>query len=150
MRHLLTALALAAITTTVMPTLAWAGNQEVADEIAVNLRDSGRLSDYKVGVKYQDGTAWLKGRVRDQEQMNAALKVVFQTPGVTRVVNGLTMDASEPTAGVEKPSGAIRPARGAIEPEQRSGLAGRLQMVISGGQPQPTWSAQPASGRSQR
>ena len=48
------------------------------------------MSDYKIGVKYQDGTAWLRGRVNNEEQMNAALVLASQTPGVTRVVNELT------------------------------------------------------------
>ena len=38
------------------------------------------MSDYKISIKCQDGTAWLRGRVANEEQMNRALKVVFQTP----------------------------------------------------------------------
>jgi hypothetical protein len=72
-----------------------AGNQEIAEQIAHNLRTSGQMSNYKIGVKYQDGTAWLHGRVASEEQMNTALKVVFRTPGVTRVVNELTVITPE-------------------------------------------------------
>lgn len=101
MRHLLTALVVAA-TTVVMPTTASGNNQEVADQIAKRLEASGRLRDYTIGVKYQDGTAWLQGRVHSQRQVDTALETVFQTPGVTRVVNNLTVG---PSRAAKTPAG---------------------------------------------
>jgi hypothetical protein len=148
MRLLLTGFVVAAITL-VVPMLALAGNQEIAEDIASNLRNGGQLSDYKVGVKYQDGTAWLRGRVRNQQQMNSALKIVFQTPGVTRVVNGLTMEVSQADSTSKTSSNHIQPASGAMSPEQRSSIAKRMETVIAGGQPEPRLqrSARPATGR---
>jgi hypothetical protein len=86
----------------VLPTLAMAGNQEVAEQVAANLRQSGQLQSYKVGVKFQEGTAWLRGRVASHEQMNAALRVAFQTEGVERVVNNLTVDPTLQTASASE------------------------------------------------
>ena len=86
MRRLSSVIVVAA-TTVLVPMFAMAGNQEVADQIAKNLKQSGKLSDYRIAVKFQDGTATIKGRVDSQEQMNTALKLVFKTPGVSRVVN---------------------------------------------------------------
>lgn len=100
MRSLLTGLVVAAIVTLV-PMSALADNQQLADRIADNLRKSGQLSSYKIAVKYQNGTAWLKGKVRNQEQMSAALKTAFRTDGVNRVVNGMKLD---PSMAAEKPS----------------------------------------------
>ena len=57
--------------------MALAHNQEVAEQIANKLRHSGQMSDYKIGVKYQDGTAWLRGRVSNQDQMNTAIRTDF-------------------------------------------------------------------------
>ncbi len=94
MRRIFTGFAVAAIIA-VVPTLALAGNQEIAEQIAHKLRNSGQMNDYKIGIKCQDGTAWLRGRVTDEEQMNTALKLVFQTPGVTRVVNEMTLGSAE-------------------------------------------------------
>ena len=94
MRHLLTGLVVL-VATVILPTLALAGNQEIANEIATNLRESGQLSNYKVAVKYQDGTAWLEGRVASQEQMNVALRSVFRTSQVDRVVNNLNIGQAE-------------------------------------------------------
>ena len=87
-----------AATTVLVPMFAMAGNQEVADQIAQNLKHSGKLSDYRIAVKYQDGTATVKGRVASQEQMNAVLKLVFKTPGVARVVNQMTIGESDENA----------------------------------------------------
>jgi hypothetical protein len=99
MRRILTGFVAVALAAAV-PTLALAGNQEMADQIAQRLRTSGQMSGYKIGIKCQDGTAWLRGRVTSDEQMNVALKVAFQTPGVTRVVNELTL-AEPPTAAAQ-------------------------------------------------
>ncbi len=95
MRRLLVGMVVLAATT-LAPLWAMAGNQEVAEKIAGNLRQSGQLHGYKIGVKFQDGTAWLRGQVSTHEQMNTALKLVFQTPGVTRVVNNLTVAGESP------------------------------------------------------
>ncbi len=90
MRRILIVLAVGALTA-MAPLAAMAGNQEIANAIAGNLRDSGRLSDYHIAVKVQEGTATLKGNVTSREQLNAAMRIAFQTPGVSRVVNELAV-----------------------------------------------------------
>lgn len=80
-----------AAATALLAQVAWAGNQEIADQIASSLRKNGQMSGYRITVKYQDGTVWLQGRVRDQEQMNRAMKLAAQTPGVKQVVSALTI-----------------------------------------------------------
>ena len=116
MRHLVVLLVVAA-STTLVPTWAMAGNQDVAERIAANLREGGQLTGYGIGVKYQDGTAWLRGTVRDPAQMNTAMNLVLQTPGVTRVVNDLTIaelppPIKEPSRQVASP--LARPAGSAV------------------------------------
>jgi hypothetical protein len=96
MRRLLSIIVVAA-TTVLVPMFVMAANQDVADQIAQNLKQSGQMSDYRIAVKVQDGTATLKGRVASQEQMNTAMKLVFKTPGVSRVVNQLSVNDSETT-----------------------------------------------------
>lgn len=90
MRRLFMGLVVAA-TTAVLPLGAEAANQEVAERIAVNLREGGQLHDYQIGVKYQDGTAWVRGHVADREQLRRVLHVVSRTKGVRRVVNKLSI-----------------------------------------------------------
>lgn len=50
------------------PNLATASDKETAQHIADSLKQSGRLVGFSFGVKYHDGTAWLKGRVSSEEQ----------------------------------------------------------------------------------
>lgn len=132
MRHFFRGLLVAAIGLLVT-TVAMAGNQETAELIAKNLRDSGKLGDARIAVKFQDGTAWLTGRVRNEEQMSALLKTAFSTPGVDRVVNNMTVGAEEqqtdakwlgrPAARSELSTQTtvnIQPATGALEPDRVS------------------------------
>ncbi|NQU25544.1 MAG: BON domain-containing protein [Candidatus Nealsonbacteria bacterium] len=144
MRRLLTGLVVAT-TTALLPVFASAGNQEVANQIAKNLRDSGELSNYKIGVKFQDGTAWLSGLVTSQQQMTAALHQVFKTSNVDRVVNDLKIDPGEMvevTPVVAKSARRMQPADGALAPEE-SGIATRIRMV-SAEDPRPI-ASQPAA-----
>ena len=124
MRRLFTSFVVAAIAA-VAPAMALAGNQEVAEEIANRLRNSGQMSDYKVGVKYQDGTAWLRGRVASQEQMETALRLVFRTQRVDRVVNQLAIAPSQPARTVAP---RRNPLRDRSEPAgvRQSSIAGRM------------------------
>jgi hypothetical protein len=117
MRRLLTVVMVAA-TTVLVPMFAIAGNQEVADQIKKNLESSGKMSNYQIGVKVQDGTAWLNGRVTNQEQMNTALRLVYKTSGVTHVINEMTVGEPQPVARLSstytnapvQPVSAVEPA----------------------------------------
>lgn len=105
MRRALQSWMIAAIVALV-PTLALAGNQEIAEQIKKNIKTSGRLSGYSITVKVQDGTAWLGGRVRSEEQMVSALNLALGTDGVERVVNNLNVGTSSEAAAAEAKSGS--------------------------------------------
>ncbi len=90
---------LVAVLVAAFASAAWAGNQEVAERIAQSLRQSGRMQDYKIGVKYQEGTVWLVGRVASEQQLATALNLVMQSPGVERVVNNLSVSQPESDRG---------------------------------------------------
>ncbi|MCS7237467.1 MAG: BON domain-containing protein [Thermoguttaceae bacterium] len=81
---------------------AFGGNQELADRIAANLRESGQLRNYRIEIRVEDGTAILQGSVANMEQMNTALRIAAQTDGVARVINRLTVSTTE-AGGVENP-----------------------------------------------
>ena len=123
MRRLLTSFVIAAIAA-VVPTLALADSQEVAEQIASKLRNSGQMSDYKIGVKYQEGTVWLRGQVSCEEQMNTALRLVFQLQGVENVVNELKVVSSDTPQTAEDRS-ANRPQDEEVEstPPAKAGHA---------------------------
>ncbi len=65
-----------------------------AQQIAGDLKQSGKLKDYRVGVKYEDGVAWLTGAVTSGQQRQIAEEVARQSPGVTHVVNKLEVENS--------------------------------------------------------
>ncbi|MHC4399624.1 MAG: BON domain-containing protein [Planctomycetota bacterium] len=138
MRRLLIGLVVAAVTLSA-PFGALAGNQEVAQQIADNLRQNGQLQDYRIGVKFQDGTAWIRGRVGDPNQMGNVLKVVFDTPGVKRIVNNLTIDRDD--------ANSLAQADGAVTPERISQLgSGALSTLAQRVQTE----AQQAASRAER
>lgn len=123
MQRLLTVFVLAAVAAAVSRP-AFADNQEVADKIANNLRDSGKLSNYKIEVKYQQGIARLKGQVQNQAQMNAALRLAIQTDGVSRVVNELALvspETASPEQAVQPPISSGQPTN--PEPQFREEAA---------------------------
>ena len=141
MRRIFTGFAVAALAA-VVPTLALAGNQEMADHIAQKLRNHGQMSGYKIGIKCQDGTAWLRGHVTSEKQMNTALKLAFQTQGVTRVVNQLALGESTSAPQTSRQAShaghnplrghSARPAAQKNTPRpQKNSFVKRLESVIS-------------------
>jgi hypothetical protein len=133
-----------AVATAVAPLGALAGNQEVAEQIGANLRSSGQLHGYKIGVKFQDGTAWLRGTVAEHAQLDAALKIVSQTPGVKNVISNVVIAGES-----QEPVGQLQPVTGAMAPEQSkprmtADLAVPLAMAASNG---AFTSSNPTTGR---
>jgi hypothetical protein len=120
MRRLLIGIVVAAAAA-LSPTWATAGNQQVAEQIAAALRDSGQLHGYRIGVKYQDGTAWLKGQVATRDEMATAMQLAFNVPGVTRVVNQLTVRSEQPTEPPKDSGRSSVPPRPTDGPSTQTG-----------------------------
>ncbi len=72
---------------------------DTAQTIAKNLKQSGKLKDYRVGVKYEDGVAWLMGTVTSPQQKRLAEQLARQSAGVDHVVSKLKVEggADAPT-----------------------------------------------------
>jgi hypothetical protein len=85
-----------------------AEDQAVANQIAKNLKESGRLQNYRIGVAFRDGTAWLNGSVTDPDQLVAALEVAQQTEGVKDVVNRLEAKPAASTGSKPSISSRLR------------------------------------------
>jgi BON domain len=64
-------------------------NENMAQQIAQNLKESGKLKGYRVGVKYEDGVAWLRGTVTSPQQKSIAEQIARTSPGVDHVVSKL-------------------------------------------------------------
>jgi hypothetical protein len=75
-------------------------------------------------VKVHEGTVWLNGTVKSQQQLSAALDIVQETPGIEKIVNGLSIaDAAAPTASAGRSAAAAQPAIGSAI-QQTSGQSG--------------------------
>ena len=118
MRRLLWSAAIVGIALTVSG-VCRAGDQEVAEEIKYNLKEV--LRNYSVGIKVQDGTAWLNGSVADERQMATAIAIAHQTPGVERVVNNMAI-GSQSSGGrtgysnLQQPTNIATSIRGGVQP----------------------------------
>lgn len=157
MRRLLIGLAVAAATA-LAPLWAFAGNQEVADQIGSRLKASGQMHGYyKIAVTYQDGTAWLTGQVSTQEQAENAVRIASQTQGVTRVENGLTVGtaATQPSQRQTAADRPLQQSAGALAADQSSrwlSPASRATSVqqVSAEKTNPTVAATDSVGRADR
>ncbi len=110
MRRQIYGLALLAMAT-LTPNGASAGDQEDRDsaqQIAAILRDSGKMQNYSLGVKYKDGNVWLAGRVANKEQMAAALEVVSDIEGVNQIINNMTVVSPPAPKAIRKNEGGLK------------------------------------------
>ena len=79
-------------------------DREMALEIANNMKVSGQLKDYRVGVKYHDGVAWLSGTITSEKQKAAAEQIARRSAGVERIVSKLVVSPQQ-MASRNSPSG---------------------------------------------
>ena len=134
MRRLIVGLVIAA-TAALVPTWAFAGNQEVAEQIAASLRDSGQLHGYRIGVKYNDGTVWLKGQVLSQEQKAVAVRLAKKADGVKLVnCDNLVVIPSDAVAGSNRP---LQQVDGALAAEQVQRPIAQDMRAVSADRPAP-------------
>jgi len=70
-------------------------DETMAQLIANDLKESGRLKDYRVGVKYKDGVAWLMGTVTSRQQKQVAELIAGNSEGVVHVVSKLEVEAPQ-------------------------------------------------------
>src|SRR5690349_992829 len=60
-------------------------DEQMARRIGSQLKQSGQLHNYEIGVKYHDGIACLEGKVTSPEQRQAAVRLAQRVKGVSRV-----------------------------------------------------------------
>ncbi len=94
-------------------------NQRMADLIAAHLRQCPQLTQFTLNVTYQDGRADLEGAVADEAQREEILRVVRAVPGVTKIMNRLTVSPVMPAQAIGAapapapvPQGTLPPAVG--------------------------------------
>ena len=72
----------------------------MAQHIGQELKASGQLQNYRIGIEFRDGIAKLSGSVTSEEQRDTALQLARQIEGVSHVVCNLSCptDATGPAA----------------------------------------------------
>ena len=106
MRQVFFGLAILAAST-LTPGWSRAGEAEdmaIAHAIAKNIRNSGRLRGYQIGVKMKGPVAWLVGTVASPEQEQTALRIANKTPGVVRSVSELKVGGANRSGGLLQPT----------------------------------------------
>lgn len=112
-----------------------AQDKAIAQEIGSQLKTSGQLHDYRIGVKYKDGVAALSGTVADQQQLITAVRLTQRMGNVGQVVNNLTV-AGDTQSAQPTPQNASRAMRASYQP------AGPQNQRQYGQQPSPNQMAQ--------
>ncbi|TWU27531.1 BON domain-containing protein [Bythopirellula polymerisocia] len=92
------ALLITALGPAVSTTTAATSNENTAQQIADNLKESGRLKGYRVGVKYEDGVAWLKGTVTSEHQKMLTEEIARNSEGVQHVISKIEVVGIEESA----------------------------------------------------
>ncbi len=79
-------------------------NQEMADGIAQQLRHSPNLRQYNIDITVKGSTVELTGNVGDLRQREQAQKIAMSAPGVTNVVDKLTIGAIQRVSTTQEPA----------------------------------------------
>jgi hypothetical protein len=117
-------------------------DKAIALDIGNQLKTSGQLRDYRIGVKYKDGIAALSGTVANREQLQTALRLTQQMQGVDQVVNNLSIAKSNP--GISKPAQqANRANYVGLSPDQVQATRTSYQQAQNGGQQPQGYGQQP-------
>ena len=76
--------------------------EQMAHRIGSQLKQSGRLHNYEIGVKFHDGVACLEGKVASPEQRMAAVHLAQKVKGVSRVECKLEIQNNSKSDGDEQ------------------------------------------------
>jgi hypothetical protein len=77
-------------------------DEQMAHRIGSQLKQSGQLHNYEIGVKYHDGVACLEGKVTSPQQRMAAVRLAQKVKGVSRVECKLAIASESRSSGDEQ------------------------------------------------
>jgi BON domain len=78
-------------------------NQEIADGIAQQLRQSASLRQFNIDISVKGSTVELIGNVGDAKQREQAQKIAMSAPGVTNVVDKLSTGTIQRVSTTQEP-----------------------------------------------
>jgi hypothetical protein len=73
--------------------------EQMAHRIGSQLKQSGQLHNYEIGVKYHDGVVCLEGKVTSPEQRTTAVRLAQKVKGVSRVECKLEIQKDSKSGG---------------------------------------------------
>ena len=138
-------LTLACLATTLCgPSWATAGDLETAQQIVTVMERSGALEDYDVSVRVNQRTAYLRGTVRNDQQMATAIQIAQASPNIDRVINEIRIEGAEgQEASAEVRSESKQPVVGRL-----TGLTQQDEAAKPAAASVPTFVSQSGSGNS--
>jgi hypothetical protein len=100
-------------------------NQTLADELALSMKSSGRLSGYAIDITAEGGVVTLTGQVANAQQRAEALNIARRHPGVVAVDDQLQASRKDALVAVnfQTPPAAPVPAANAL-PVHKAGQGG--------------------------
>ncbi|MDX1963438.1 MAG: BON domain-containing protein [Pirellulales bacterium] len=125
-----------------LPTVGRADDQDLAQQIAENFKNSGQLKGYSINVVVEGGIVELNGRVSNADQLDRAIALAEVTPGIERVVNNLEIKAPAPRGaanGLRQPNNLFA--------NQPTPAPAEVQRVSAAMPTQPTYAPQATSQR---
>lgn len=93
-----------ALAVTFLGTAAFAGDQEVAEQVAAHLQKGGKVTNYRIVIHFRDGAVTLHGTMSSQEQIDLAVRLAGEVKGVRKVVNELKVTPESAKAGEAIPA----------------------------------------------
>ncbi|MCG8448053.1 MAG: BON domain-containing protein [Pirellulales bacterium] len=123
----------------------------MAQEIADVLKQSGKLKNYHIGVKYEDGVVWLMGNVTKAQDKQIAEQLAYDSADISHVVNRLVVKEGSqhsPAKRDIKIQVASNPAEAARQAQQLQRRKGIFQRAPQNNMPVPyARTAMPGGGR---
>jgi len=107
-------------------------DEATANDVARNLKYSGQMHNYKVGVAVRNGTAWLTGNVANADQLATAIEIAQATPGVEHVVSRLEIAAARPARQRQTLSNRLQESLATLPRNSKIRLASTSQRLSDG------------------
>src|SRR4051812_25923665 len=103
MRKVVFLAVLAAIVPAVASRAETPAEEQMAQRIGSEIKQSGQLHNYQITVKFHEGTAFLEGTVASVQQRTAAVQIAKHMKGVQRVQYKLEIPSEPNTADDSNP-----------------------------------------------
>ncbi len=97
--------------------------QQMANRIGAQLKQSGQLHNYHINIKYHSGVAYLEGTVTSVQQRTVAVRLAERVKGVSRVEYKLEIPSEADSPNDSKPANG----------QDRCELAGALDRAAEDG-----------------